>query len=159
MNNKIIDLIKEKYGNYKLCYVESSSYMDYEYPITLYFTSLNDVTKQWGDDWNDKPYEHNAGEPYTEMTIDEKKVKADMMKVLLRSYHIMTPRTNYINSAYSVEEINNKKVPWLQLVEYGGRDMYNVKEKVEAGETLIQVLDKIKNFDDYSDIEIFISLK
>lgn len=38
---------------YKLCYVEDNF---------AYFT--NDFENQWGDDWNDRPYEHNAGEPY-----------------------------------------------------------------------------------------------
>ena len=36
--------MEKKYDNYKLCYVESS-----QYPgelITLYFTELDDVTKQ-----------------------------------------------------------------------------------------------------------------
>lgn len=28
----------------------------------MYFTS--DIENQWGDDWDDRPYEHNAGKPY-----------------------------------------------------------------------------------------------
>lgn len=38
----------------KLCYVKGSF---------AYFTT-QELSKQWGDDWNDAPYEHNAGEPY-----------------------------------------------------------------------------------------------
>ena len=38
----------------RLCYVSG---------CFAYFTS-KDLTEQWGDDWNDAPYEHNAGEPY-----------------------------------------------------------------------------------------------
>ena len=52
----------EKFLNYKLCYVDSDEYFDA--PMTLYFTELEDVTEQWGDDWDDAPYEHNAGTPY-----------------------------------------------------------------------------------------------
>ena len=54
--------IDEKFMNYKLCFVDSEEWAGD--PITLYFTELDDVTEQWGDDWNDRPYEHNAGEPY-----------------------------------------------------------------------------------------------
>ena len=39
---------------YKLCYVSNG---------VLYFTN-KELSEQWGDDWNDHPYEHNAGEPY-----------------------------------------------------------------------------------------------
>ena len=38
----------------KLCYVEGN---------IAYFTT-QDLDKQWGDDWDDAPYEHNAGLPY-----------------------------------------------------------------------------------------------
>ena len=55
------DILK-RYSNYKLCYVDSSEYQ--AEPMTLYFTELDDVTKQWGDDWDDVPYEHNSGTPY-----------------------------------------------------------------------------------------------
>ena len=37
-----------------LCYVDEP---------WAYFTT-QDLDKQWGDDWNDAPYEHNAGTPY-----------------------------------------------------------------------------------------------
>ena len=45
----------------KLCYLESS---------VMYFTS--DIDNQWGDDWDDIPYEHNAGKPYETNTIVKK---------------------------------------------------------------------------------------
>lgn len=38
----------------RLCYVEGD---------WAYFTT-QPLDKQWGDDWDDAPYEHNAGEPY-----------------------------------------------------------------------------------------------
>lgn len=38
---------------YKLCYVDGQK---------AWFT--DNFEKQWGDDWNDKPYECNAEEPY-----------------------------------------------------------------------------------------------
>ena len=41
------------YDEYKLCYVDRNK---------AWFT--NNFEKQWGDDWDDAPYEHNAGLPY-----------------------------------------------------------------------------------------------
>ena len=44
----------------KLCYCANN---------IMYFTS--DMTAQWGDDWDDRPYEHNAGSPYeTHTTVN-----------------------------------------------------------------------------------------
>ena len=51
---------------YKLCYVEGQK---------AWFT--DNFEKQWGDDWNDKPYECNAGEPYdswSELIEDNKDI-------------------------------------------------------------------------------------
>lgn len=41
--------------DFKLCYIDG---------CWAYFTT-QDLDKQWGDDWDDVPYEHNAGDPYT----------------------------------------------------------------------------------------------
>lgn len=38
---------------FKLCYVEGNK---------AWFT--DNFENQWGDDWDDKPYEDNAGYPY-----------------------------------------------------------------------------------------------
>ena len=45
----------------KLCYLENN---------IMYFTS--DIENQWGDDWDDRPYEHNAGTPYETHTTVKK---------------------------------------------------------------------------------------
>ena len=45
----------------KLCYCANNN---------MYFTS--DMSAQWGDDWDDRPYEYNAGTPYETHTIVKK---------------------------------------------------------------------------------------
>lgn len=80
---------------YKLCYVE-----DY----FAYFTS-KPLNKQWGDDWDDAPYEHNAGTP------DEDE-EGQILKVAYSS-DLRTPNDGCINSPYSVRDINNGAVAWL----------------------------------------------
>ena len=81
--------------NYKLCYV---------YGSFAYFTT-QELSKQWGDDWNDAPYEHNAGSPYDEKGQNIKKIAFDG--------DLEPPCEGYVNSKYSVEDINAKAVPWL----------------------------------------------
>jgi hypothetical protein len=82
----------------RLCYVEEG---------WAYFTDqlLNGPTRQWGDDWDDAPYEHNAGRPYTH----------DGQDILVLGYRadMDLPGSNYPNSSYSVARINEGVVPWL----------------------------------------------
>lgn len=106
---------------YKLCYIENNF---------AYFTT-QDLDKQWGDDWDDAPYEHNAEEPYTPairyFTADrQEKVETDwnadgspkweIMKIAFYCPSSATPAESAgMNSPYSVEMINNKLIPWLTV--------------------------------------------
>ena len=87
--------------NYKLCYV---------YDGMCYFTPRK-LEDQWGDDWNDRPYEHNAGAPYEEMK--GKKIKIKKLYIRPITATIIEPCDGYTNSPYSVEDINNGAAPWL----------------------------------------------
>ena len=83
----------------KLCYVEDLGLGMY---YVLFFSKKN--TKDvWGDDWDDVPYEHNASEPY----------EYDKKIIVEQGNTIITPCSEYNNSPYSVEDINNKAVPWI----------------------------------------------
>lgn len=81
--------------NKKLCYIEDNF---------AYFTS--DFDNQWGDDWNDVPYEHNAGFPYD---------RESEIEVIAFMSNLSTPAERAgINSPYSVKDINNQLTPWLE---------------------------------------------
>lgn len=75
---------KEKYKDFRLCYVDSISETVYEQTpeskawerttpnpryhkgkteLYAFFTEVA-LADQWGDDWDDAPYEYNAEEPY-----------------------------------------------------------------------------------------------
>ena len=89
-------------NNFKLCYVCSD---------VAYFTTLP-LADQWGDDWDDAPYEHNAGLPYEwyeESKHDEYQIYSLIYK--FPDYH--TPGETMANSPYSVNSINNGNVAWL----------------------------------------------
>lgn len=83
-------------SDFKLCYVEDQ---------WAYFTELP-LDKQWGDDWNDAPYEHNAGTPY----CDEGQT---ILRIGFRDADLETPGADMCNSPYCVQRINQGVVPWL----------------------------------------------
>lgn len=106
------DITKE---DLKLCFIDDER-------NCAYFTE-KEVTEQWGDDWDDVPYEHNAGTPYeNDYDQPEQGVKNGMgiypkikiVKVFfeLPNYY-NTPHTGYTNSPFSVEMINKGVVAWL----------------------------------------------
>lgn len=93
---------------YKLCYVDPDE-------PKAYFTS--DWEHQWGDDWDDRPYEHNAGTPYRSYFRDGKEYNILLKEVYFEvpyAYYEM-PCSNVDNSRYSVEDINAHRVPWLTI--------------------------------------------
>ena len=90
----------------KLCYIEGNF---------AYFTT-QDLKKQWGDDWNDAPYEHNAGEPY-EWDSERGVKKYEILKVAFECGCMMnTPCDSHSNSPWSVEDINTGKIAWLSTL-------------------------------------------
>lgn len=82
-----------------LCYIDGS---------WAYFTTQS-LQKQWGDDWDDKPYEHNAGNPYGPHGNDK---PWDIVKVAWDG-DLYPPCEGHLNSNWSVKDINHKCVPWL----------------------------------------------
>jgi hypothetical protein len=109
---------------YKLCYIENNF---------AYFTT-QDLDKQWGDDWDDAPYEHNAGRPYTPhiryFTADrQEKVETDwnadgtpkweIVKIAFCSVAETPAQMSFVgNSQYSVKQINAGLIPWLTSREH-----------------------------------------
>lgn len=125
----------EKYLDYKLCYIDDlDSYDTYK----IFFT--NKFDDQWGDDWNDRPACSNAGEPYTE--------DRDIYSIIIsiEGYNTVT----FGGRTYSVEDMNTKKACWLLFD--------NVF--FEGGDTLSNILDKIKLYnntcDSYNRVELYI---
>lgn len=134
-------------SDFKLCYVTG---------CWAYFTT-QDLDKQWGDDWNDAPYEHNAGEPYSPqksysratrtpdgITWEERSDYTDgepnwvIKKVAFDGWWDQ-PCENHLNSPYSVQSINKGAVAWL----------YNPSKKVAipAGTDLVTFYQLIREGD------------
>ncbi len=125
-----------------LCYVEKN----FDDGVA-YFTTQN-IKEQWGDDWNDAPYEHNAGKPYDDHKFDAWKIIKipfcvdgfEVAKSLKTTENGDIVVINYTNSPYSVEMINNKEIPWLHSC------YASDKVSIFAGETIIEFVKKIKDF-------------
>jgi len=101
---------------YKLCYVDGNE---------AWFTS--DWKNQWGDDWNDRPYEHNAGSPYSHYFDDnhvEHEIKLKRVYFEIPRGIVKEPCYGLNNSPYSVEDINNHRVAWLTIDAYEDHPTY-----------------------------------
>ena len=112
------NLLKRK--DLKLCFVENN---------VAYFTNN---PNQWGDDWNDKPYECNAGFPYKDEGFE-------LVSISFNSnYNYIEPKEYFYSNKFSAEEINCKFIPWLipEDVKYA---------PIFAGESIKDFTKKIKN--------------
>lgn len=96
---------------FRLCYVDGN---------VLYFT--DNFARQWGDDWDDAPYEWNAGKPYDrayyteyddEWCVEHGKGNIRCIAYMGGEYYIKQPKDGHTNSPYSVDMINKGAVPWL----------------------------------------------
>lgn len=133
---------------YKLCYIDENK---------AWFT--NNFEEQWGDDWDDAPYEHNAGEPYdnwSELIEDNKdiwkrkwkhhQIKHKVLYFETNDWSTQLPCDSYLNSPFSVEDINKQEVAWvhtdkfdifagityenfIDIIEHNGGKIYLEKEK------------------------------
>lgn len=120
---------------FKLCYIDDER-------DCAFFTE-KELDKQWGDDWNDVPYEHNAGYPYeNDYDAQEQGVKngcgiypkIEIKKVYFELNDYNVPRSGYLNSPYSVEHINKGTVAWI----------WNDNFKLFAGTTIEEFIKTIK---------------
>ena len=85
-----------------LCYVEG---------MWAYFTT-QPLEQQWGDDWNDSPYECNAGTPYRFHSLDRSYGVAPWkIKIVGFLGDLITPSQDM---SISVENINQGNVAWLR---------------------------------------------
>ena len=102
---------------YKLCYIVKNK---------AWFT--DNFEKQWGDDWNDKPYDCNAGYPYeywSELIEDNPDIwkrKWKQHTIKLKTVYFETgdwdEKQPHEMGNFSVEEINKGAVAWIYTGKY-----------------------------------------
>jgi len=105
----------------KLCYIEGP---------WAFFTDLS-LDEQWGDDWEDAPYEHNAGPPYTSL--------GGQIVKLAWEGDLDAPNEHYANSPYSVQRINKGAVPWLVSSQWNKEFV-----KIPAGTSIFDFIELVE---------------
>lgn len=97
---------------------------------SAYFTRL-DLLEQWGDDWNDAPYDCNAGGPYENSEGDIIEVPFAFVGSEDDEGYFSTYPLEYKlpenygggNCPWSVEDINLGAVPWLFVKDVSRRNV------------------------------------
>lgn len=123
----LMNIVAPRFLDAQLCYVEDG---------VAYFTTQA-LDKQWGDDWNDTPYEHNAGRPYDDHIAEHENREPAWVIESLRfsAGDLVEPREGHWNSPYCVLDINvEKQVPWLR----GDKYTPNEGREIWAGTTLYE---------------------
>ncbi len=119
---------------FKLCYICPRR------PWLAWFTTA-ELRDQWGDDWNDAPYEHNAGSPY-EWDTHAKCEPYELKRVVFHDADLETPAERACgNSSYSVEDMNSGAVAWLVSSQWssGPKIAINAGVSVEKFKELIRL--------------------
>lgn len=117
-----------------VCYIEGN--------IAFFADAPLDVV--WGDDWNDAPYEHNAGRPYEWYYRDgdgENRERAPIAIHRVRFAGDYYPPCDCPTRHMSVEEINEGRFPWLRTKEeVGDKDC----QRLYAGATIAEFTDWVE---------------
>lgn len=109
-------------GRYRLCLVREN---------WAFFTRLA-LDSQWGDHWERAPYERHAGEPYAG--------EPDQILKLAFDGPLLRPEVGTHGAEYSVEEINDGRVPWLRTESYfGAKPLF-----IMAGITLDKFVESVE---------------
>ena len=92
--------------------------------------------KQWGDDWNDAPYEHNAGTVYAEC------VERTVDIAIPFDLYVIEPSDGQLNSSWCKEDMIHRKVAafWVDTDDYSGKTLLSVS----YGDDVDEVLEKVK---------------
>lgn len=114
-----------------------------------FFTKL-DMLEQWGDDWNDAPYDCNAGEPYEETEGDIIEVPFAFVGSEDDEGYFSTYPLEYklpkeyggYNCPWSVEDINLGAVPWLFIKDMSNRHVPAVV--IMAGISPVEFREKLE---------------
>ena len=101
-----------------------------------YFTT-QPIQDQWGDDWDDAPYEDNAEPPYTAGPRAE--TTWSIIAVAFETAEYETPDTWGKSSGISVREINAGAVPWLRSARFSEK----AHDPIMAGTTLREFVRRI----------------
>ena len=91
-------------------------YQESIHDYCAYFTSI-DLKNQWGDEWDDAPYEYNGGMPYDFQMISPKQNEHTILGVRfhLDKSKMIQPKDWGREDSFSIQSINSGAIPWIYL--------------------------------------------
>ena len=112
--------------------------------IRLYL-GADDCEDYWGDDWNDAPYEHNAGRVYQEY------IKGYVEFAFPLKCDVCEACDGYFNSPFSKEDMINRKIPCLTISTFNG----TIEPKIEIyfGDNIDEVSKQITELGGFKFLE------
>lgn len=78
--------------------------------VVRFYLGADDLDKWWGDDWNDAPYDCNAGTVYEEYESGHMDVSFDF------DWLVLEPCDGAFNSEYSKDDMIKRRVPCIIVV-------------------------------------------
>ena len=99
--------------------------------VVVFYLSKDDLKEWYGDDWDDSPYEHNAGKVYDQFIKDEIQV-AFRAEIL-----VADPTYGTLNSGYNKFDMVSRRIPCIILVKEYPK---NVEDKWNAFHTLRELI-------------------
>ena len=128
-----------------MCDQPNPEFIKGQQELFAYFTPIP-LKDQWGDDWNDTPYEHNAELPYDNFWINGVSTEHVIVQIPFAykeeiTFKLPSDWSWGGNSAFSVEDINSGVIAWIFAYpesdsKYNGIPIY-------AGENPYEVIEKI----------------
>ena len=117
LRNSIYDWDSPLIRRLQYQYYPNPSYHKGKAELYAFFTEVA-LADQWGDDWDDAPYEHNAEEPYDHYYQGDERKEHLIVKVPFYvrhdGFYVKMPRDYaYDNSPFCVRDINAGAVAWI----------------------------------------------
>lgn len=78
--------------------------------VVRFFLGADDCFDYWGDDWDDAPYDYNAGQVYDRYVTGHKDVYFAFDSLVLE------PESNRYNSRCTKEDMKKRKIPCIIVV-------------------------------------------
>ena len=78
--------------------------------IVRFYLGKDDLKEWWGDDWNDTPYEYNAGTVYERFVSGHRDVCFPFDSIVLE------PCNGTVNSEYCKDDMIDRRVPCIIVV-------------------------------------------
>lgn len=86
--------------------------------VVRFYYGEDDLSEWHGDDWNDTPYEHNAGEVYDEFVSGWFDVAWDA------AWLVLEPCDGTCNSRYCKDDMREQKVPCIVVAKPDESDYF-----------------------------------